>query len=47
MDNAFTRTPAEALKHFGVTEENGLSEPQVKSLREKHGKNGESATICG
>ncbi|KAF3034465.1 hypothetical protein E8E11_004526 [Didymella keratinophila] len=39
MENAFTRTPAEALKHFEVTEEKGLSEQQVKSLREKHGKN--------
>jgi magnesium-transporting ATPase (P-type) len=40
MENAYTRTPAEALKHFQVTEEKGLSEQQVKSLREKHGKNG-------
>jgi Ca2+ transporting ATPase len=47
MDNAYTRTPTEALKHFEVTEEKGLSEQQVKNLREKHGKNGESATIEG
>ena len=40
MDNAYTRTPSEALKHFQVTEEKGLSEQQVQSLREKHGKNG-------
>jgi|SRR5690242_2437574 len=40
MENAYTRTPAEALKHFQVTEPNGLSETQVKSLRDKHGKNG-------
>jgi len=40
MENAYTKTPAEALKHFQVTEEKGLSEQQVKSLREKHGKNG-------
>ncbi|KAJ4318349.1 hypothetical protein N0V94_004479 [Neodidymelliopsis sp. IMI 364377] len=39
MENAYTRTPTEALKHFQVTEEKGLSEQQVKSLREKHGKN--------
>ncbi|KAF9692319.1 hypothetical protein EKO04_009438 [Ascochyta lentis] len=39
MENAYTRTPEEALKHFQVTEEKGLSEQQVKSLREKHGKN--------
>lgn len=40
MENAYTRTPGEALKHFQVTEERGLSEPQVKGLRDKHGKNG-------
>jgi Ca2+ transporting ATPase len=40
MENAYTKTPAEALKHFQVTEEKGLSEQQVKTLREKHGKNG-------
>lgn len=39
MENAYTRTPAEALRNFQVTEEKGLSEQQVKSLREKHGKN--------
>jgi Ca2+ transporting ATPase len=40
MENAYTKTPAEALRHFQVTEEKGLSEQQVTSLREKHGKNG-------
>ncbi len=40
MENAYTRTPTEVLKHFQVTEEKGLSEQQVKSLREQHGKNG-------
>lgn len=40
MENAYTKTPAEALKHFQVTEEKGLSEQQVKDLRAKHGKNG-------
>ncbi|OAL49261.1 calcium ATPase [Pyrenochaeta sp. DS3sAY3a] len=39
MENAYTRTPAEALKHFQVTEDRGLSAQQVRSLREKHGKN--------
>jgi magnesium-transporting ATPase (P-type) len=39
MENAYTKTPAEALKHFQVTEEKGLSEQQVKELRAKHGKN--------
>jgi Ca2+ transporting ATPase len=40
METAYTKTPAQALKHFGVTEEKGLSEQQVQSLRAKHGKNG-------
>jgi hypothetical protein len=40
MENAFTKTPAEALRHFQVTEEKGLSAQQVDALRAKHGKNG-------
>ncbi|PVI01350.1 calcium ATPase [Periconia macrospinosa] len=39
MENAYTKTPAEVLKEFGVTEANGLSENQVQSLRQKHGPN--------
>ena len=39
MENAYTKTPVEALKHFQVSEERGLSEQQVKSLRDKHGRN--------
>jgi hypothetical protein len=45
MENAYTKSPAEALKHFQVTEEKGLSEQQVASLRAKHGKNG--MLCCG
>jgi Ca2+ transporting ATPase len=40
MENAYTKTPAEALQHFQVTENKGLSAQQVATLREKHGKNG-------
>ncbi|KAF2730399.1 calcium ATPase [Polyplosphaeria fusca] len=39
MENAFTRTPGEALKNFGVIEAKGLSEQQVKQQQQKHGKN--------
>jgi Ca2+ transporting ATPase len=39
MENAYTRTPSEALKHFQVSEEKGLSEQQVSSLRQKFGRN--------
>jgi hypothetical protein len=45
MENAYTRTPAEALQHFQVREEQGLSDQQVASLREKHGKNGMLAAL--
>lgn len=40
MENAYTKTPAEALKFFQVTEQAGLSEQQVRSAVQKHGKNG-------
>lgn len=40
MENAYTKTPAEALRHFQVDEHKGLSAEQVKAAREKHGKNG-------
>ena len=40
MENAYTRSPGEALKHFQVSEQNGLSEQQVLSQRKKYGKNG-------
>ncbi|CAN9318114.1 unnamed protein product [Alternaria alternata] len=39
MENAYTKTPAEALKYFQVDEQKGLSAQQVQSAREKHGKN--------
>jgi magnesium-transporting ATPase (P-type) len=39
MENAYTKTPAEALRQFQVTEEKGLSEQQVRDLRQKHGRN--------
>ena len=40
MDNAYIKTPGEALKHFQATEEQGLSEQQVSAARQKYGKNG-------
>ena len=39
MDDAYTKTPAEALKNFQVKESRGLSAQQVKSSRDKHGRN--------
>jgi Ca2+ transporting ATPase len=47
MENAFTKTPAEALRHFQVAEQQGLSAQQVNSLREKHGRNGMYNTRVG
>ena len=40
LENAYTKSPAEALRHFQVEEQKGLSAEQVKSAREKHGRNG-------
>ncbi|KAF2876852.1 hypothetical protein BDV95DRAFT_561714 [Massariosphaeria phaeospora] len=39
MENAYTKSPGDALQHFHVSEEKGLSEQQVRSLRQQHGKN--------
>lgn len=39
MDFAFTRSPAELLRHFAVSEDAGLTQDQVLTSREKHGSN--------
>ncbi|KAH8603095.1 hypothetical protein B0O99DRAFT_657753 [Bisporella sp. PMI_857] len=39
MENAFAQETTQVLKYFSVTEPQGLSEAQVKTLREKHGRN--------
>eukprot|EP01104_Vermistella_antarctica_P016009 TRINITY_DN536_c0_g1_i2.p1 TRINITY_DN536_c0_g1~~TRINITY_DN536_c0_g1_i2.p1 ORF type:complete len:954 (-),score=280.59 TRINITY_DN536_c0_g1_i2:119-2980(-) len=39
MEGAFTHTAAQVLKHFGTSAKKGLTESQVETLREKHGKN--------
>lgn len=41
MENAFLHSPAEALGHFKVSEQTGLSEDAVLRLRKQHGPNGE------
>jgi magnesium-transporting ATPase (P-type) len=40
MENAFARSTSEVLKHFGVSETQGLTDAQVQSSREKYGRNG-------
>lgn len=40
MDDAFSKSTPEVLKHFGVSEAKGLSEQQVKAQRQKYGPNG-------
>lgn len=42
MDNAYVRSTQDVLDQFGVTEQAGLSESQVVSSRQKHGRNGMS-----
>ena len=40
MENAYTKSAADALQQFGVTEAKGLSVQQVESARQKYGRNG-------
>lgn len=40
MEASFLSSAEEALRHFEVSEENGLSDSQVKSLRAIYGCNG-------
>ena len=40
MEAAFLSTPEETLKHFHVTEQSGLSGPQVQDALKKYGRNG-------
>lgn len=40
MENAFARSTDEVLSTFGVKASAGLTDTQVKELRNKHGKNG-------
>lgn len=42
MELAYTKTAPEVLKRFSVSEQQGLTEAQVKQSRETHGRNGES-----
>jgi hypothetical protein len=42
MEAAYLSATEEVLKHFNVTEENGLSDKQVEKSLAKHGKNGNS-----
>ncbi|KAG5944184.1 hypothetical protein E4U53_006924 [Claviceps sorghi] len=39
MENAFARPIATVLSHFGVDEQNGLSNKKVEELRTKYGRN--------
>ncbi|KAF2237589.1 calcium ATPase [Viridothelium virens] len=39
MDNAFVRTSQEALNHFNVTEESGLTGVRVREQTQKYGRN--------
>lgn len=40
MEGAYVRSPEQVLKHFNVSERLGLSQAQVKTAREKYGRNG-------
>jgi len=40
MENSYILSAEEALKYFEVSEDTGLSDPQVNTSREKYGNNG-------
>jgi Ca2+ transporting ATPase len=40
MENAFAKSTSEVLKHFSVSETQGLTDVQVNVSRERHGRNG-------
>lgn len=42
MEDAFSKTSEEILKHFGVSENLGLSQEEVKKNRLKYGPNGKN-----
>ena len=46
MENSYLLSGEEALKYFEVSEDTGLSDPQVNALRERYGDNG-MATSTG
>lgn len=44
MEDAHTKSPADVLAGFGVSEATGLTPDQFKKQLEKHGYNGENPT---
>lgn len=40
MENSFLYAPAEALEHFNVSEQTGLTQDAILQSRKKHGPNG-------
>ncbi len=40
MEVAYLSSPEEALGHFGVVEQKGLSDIQVQKATDKYGRNG-------
>lgn len=40
MEVAYLASPKEALGHFGVVEQEGLSDIQVQKATDKYGRNG-------
>lgn len=45
MENAHTKSAAEVLHHFGVNENTGLTQEQVKVGLERYGPNGEYLNV--
>lgn len=43
MENSFLHSPSEVLKHFDVSERDGLTSNAVVQAREQYGPNGQCA----
>lgn len=46
MDNSFVLSTQEALTHFQVSEDYGLTEAQVQNAYRRYGRNGKSAVLA-
>jgi Cation transporter/ATPase, N-terminus len=44
MEQSYTKTTAQVLKHFGVKENKGLSSQQIPEYRATYGSNGEQTS---
>ena len=46
MEQSYNKSTSEVLKHFDVTEKQGLSPQRVEENRKRYGKNGTLRNVC-